>query len=230
MITARKMINSYAAQRQAKGFTVPQLLDLLDETVSMLYKHECAQTLYVDAATGLPPLLATTSGTYGYSGPSGTWRVSNILLRANATADWDYNTQDYGVDYRPGVNTQEYIQVNGNYFYIYDFVSTVDAVGSGRPTITFSRDPGDQTTRYYMQAYKNPPNRITHIDSVIPIPDSNGLHMTVVFPCFMKLVEAANQGNYDKAIEYIEARRPVLWNQMNKGAQGKRHQSYARPY
>ena len=119
---------SWAENRQAAGFTRPQLISILDALHKALYKYECPQNLIIDPATGRPPVLQTTASRLSYDGPANSWRVSNILLRWFRGSSYDYQFYDYGIaDYgyidSPPVNTTEPININGNYYLPFPFVS-----------------------------------------------------------------------------------------------------------
>lgn len=224
-----KQILEWGLRGQAQGFSkAGDLIPLLNETVQLLCKWETPHFLYLDPTTGRPPALPTSKGIFGpYYGPSGTWRVSNVLTRGDFQDDYGLSTSSMS---NPVANSMEPIEIGGNYWYPYHPCSFNDALIGGLPTGYFSRDPGDSTTKFYLQCYRTP-TQITSDRIEIPIPDSNGAHRLVVFPAFMKLIEGQNHGNYVEAVEYIlQNLTPRLWSILGGGAKGTHHRVFPRHY
>ena len=219
-------IISLAASRVAAGFTPDELYFMLNATQNALYKYERPQTMIVDPDTGILPILATQAGVFQYDGPDNSWRVSRVMMKRRDAA------VDYGLDntnYSP-YRTEEPIEINGQHYTDYPFVGTVDALEGGVPTINFSKDPGTTTNKFYVQAFRLP-EQITSDAIELTIPDSNGLHLKYVFPAFVRVVQAFNQGDFPDAMMYIEQRiAPAMWAVLSAGAQGKSHRVTARPY
>ena len=238
-------IVSLLSSSQAQGFSRPLLLSILSMVQDALMKHESAQTMAVDSVTGLLPLLATQNGVFQYDlsavmNPSNSnierniIRVGNVLLKRPLYNDYDLNLVDYGYYDEPVANTTEPIEVNGNWYYPYYAVKTTDALldSTGNitgPVITFTRAQGDTTDKFYIQGYMGPV-AITSDRQQLSVPDIDGAHLMIVFPCFTKFIEARNNGNYEEAMEYIETQRYKLWNILSKGAQGNRSKVTPRPY
>jgi len=226
---------SWALKRQATGFTEPEAINLLNIVQNALYKYERPQSLYVDPATGRIPTLTTAANTIQYDGPDNTWRVSNVLFKWQANADFDYGYSDYGIsDFgyvdAPPLNTREPININGNFYVPFPFVRCLDAVEGGVPQILFSRSVGSTSGIFFLESYMLP-TQITSKNIQLTIPDSNGAHLKYVFPAYMKAFEAFNQGNIAEAMMYIEkVIAPQIWTIMAGGAQGKRHRVTNRPY
>ena len=216
---------SLAIKSQAQGFDrVADVVPLLSQVQDILYKHECAYTRYIDPSTGKPPVLATAAGLYLYSGPSNCWRVANLCINSEALDNYDY-----GIVTQPAMNTTEPITINGNSYYPYNFGSSADALEGGSPQIMFSKDPGTTTNVFYMDCYKKP-TPITSDRIQLSIPDSDGAHRQIVFPCLMKLIEAQNNGNYAEAVQFIEGARTALWGKLDGHWEGfPRRRTVSRP-
>lgn len=227
---------------QAQGFSRPIVISLLNILIEALGKHESAQNLVLDPATGALPNLATTINqpVYDLSDNTvwpfdGIWRVSCVYTKDALASDYDdYETLDYGAEYDQPVNTSVSVNINGNWYYPYYQVQSRDAVldadgNMSGPILTFTRQPGTTTTKYFIQGYRIH-NRITSERQPIPLPDSDGAHLRIVFPCLTKLIEARNNGNYDEAMEYINMKRIELYGIIDKGTQGKQHRVIPRPY
>jgi len=205
------------------------IIPVIREVVNILCKVEAARFLMIDPSTGRPYLLTTAAGSYGpYNGPVGAWRVSNLLLKEPAN--------DYGMDIyenfteKPFTNTTEPIEINGNWYYPYNFCKADDALEGARVQIHFSRDPGTTTDRFYTQAYRTP-TQITSNRIPLPIPDSYGCHRLYVLPACLALIKANDHGNYADALTYIEGTiKPEMWKVLNKGAQGRQRRVTMRPY
>ncbi|MBU2249223.1 MAG: hypothetical protein KKD77_20920 [Gammaproteobacteria bacterium] len=216
---------SLAQKSQAQGFDrVSDIVPLLSQVQDILYKHECPYTRYIDPATGRPPVLNTTAGIYQYSGPSNCWRVANICLKSESIDNSDYNATTL-----PQQNTTERTTINGNYYYPYNFGHSEDALEGASPQVFFTRDPGTKSNYYYMICYKKP-TPITSDRVQLQIPDSDGAHRLIVFPCLMKLIEAQNNGNYVDAMQFIEQSRILLWQKVSGNWEGwPRKRTVSRP-
>ena len=237
---------SLLSTSQAQGFGRPVLVFLLNQVIQALRTHESAQNMAhaVNLATtnGRLPTLATQNNVYRYDLSDNTiwphedvWRVAKIHTREELTNDYeDYNITDYGSEYDKPVNTSQAVEINGNWYFPYYQCRSYDLEldGDGNsigPIVEFSRNPGDTTDRYFIQAYKSV--QIVSSDrQPIPLPDSDGAHLMIVFPCFTKLIEARNNGNYEEAFEYIKFKRIELYGILDKGAQGQTHTVTPRPY
>lgn len=207
------------------------IVPLIRDVVNILCKVENARFLVIDSSTGRPPLLTTTNNNFGpYNGPVDSWRVANLLLKEPA---YDYAwVQDYDSVYgeKPYANTSEPITINGNWYYPYPFCRSDDALEDARPQIHFSRNPGDTTDRFYMEAYLKPA-QITSTQVQLPIPDSYGCHRLYVLPACLTLIEAVDHGNYEKGLAYIETViKPNMWKVLNKGAPRMKSRVTMRPY
>ena len=137
---------------------------------------------------------------------------------------------DYDYSEPPLVNTVDYKEIAGNYYYEYQFVRTLDALEDVSAQIIFSRNPGESTNKFRLLMYKKP----TEIDSdriQLQIPDRDGSHRMFIFPAVMKFIEAQNNGNYMEAVDYIEnTLKPKMWEVLNSGAQGRRHRTQPHYY
>lgn len=225
-------IASWVIKRQAQGFSrTADVLPLINEVNKLFYKHECSQGVITDSDGGLP-FLNTTNNNVKYTAPvvDGVtpWCVSGVYLRwPNAQ---DFGRYDYDYSEPPLVNTVDYMEFAGNYYYEYQFVRTLDALENVATQIIFSRNPGDSKARFRLLMYRKP----TEIDSdriQLSIPDRDGSHMMYFLPAVMKLVEAQNNGNYMEAVAYIEdVLKPKMWEVLNSGAQGRRHRTQSQYY
>lgn len=207
------------------------IIPVIRSAVNIFCKTESKRFLMRDPLTGRPYTLTTTDSNYGpYNGPAGSWRVTRIMLKQPVE---DYGLYyDYDSEYaeKPYLNTTEPIEIDGNWYYPFNFASAEDALDGALPQIWFSRNPGASTDRYYMQAYALP-TQITSDRQVIPIPDSYGAHRAYLLPACLSLIEAMDHGDYEKTVAYIEGTmRPLLWKALNKGASGGRKRVTPRPY
>ena len=236
---------SLLSSSQAQGFSRPLLFSILDMVQNALMKHESLQSIAIDSTTGLLPLLTTVNNIYRYDMSTEitpaksnilrpVFRVSNIMLKKPLRNDYNFDFVDYESNSEPPVNTTEPIEIGGNFYYPYYSIHQEDALldSSGNvtgPFITFTRNPGDTTNKFYVKAAMAC-TKITSDRQQLTIPDIDGSHLMIVFPCFAKVIEARNNGNYEEAFEYMKAKRYELWDIISKGAQGKRHRVTPRPY
>ena len=230
MATTSEIIG-WALRSQAKGYSKPVIVSLLNEAQNILYKQPCAQTMLIDDSTGLPPTLTIKPNIRKYDGPEGTWRIGNIILKARSIRNYEaLNLQDYNYIDQPRNNTTDWININGNHYYNHSFLKCDDAVGNNPPQITFTREPSEIDKTYYVQAFKTP-TQILSDQIQLTIPDSEGSHRLILFPTLMALIEAENHGNYVEMYALIEREyKPAMARILNKGAQGKRHRAQPRPY
>jgi len=223
-------IATWVIKSQAKGFNrIADVLPIINEVHKIFYKHESSQGV-ITGSDGSLPELPTKTNVVEYDAPvvNGItpWCVSGVYLRQPVSND--YNILDYQCSEPPLVNTVDYHEFGGNYYYEYQFVRTLDALEDEGAKIIFSRNPGTTTSMYHLLMYKKP-REISSDRIQLQIPDRDGLHRMFFFPAVMKLIEAQNHGNYMEAVEYIENNlKPKVWKVMNSGAQGRKHRSQAR--
>ena len=222
---------SWVKQSKSGWARENDIVPIIRSVVNILCKAESARFLIIDPATGRPPILTTTSLNFGpYDGPVGAWRVSNILLKRPASKYNDYNIYNSSYGEFPVINTTDPVEINGNWYYPFPFVKVDDALDGGRVQISFSRNPGDNSTRYYMQAYREPA-QITSDRVQLPIPDSYGCHRLYILPACLSLIEAIDHGDYEKGVTYLEGTiKPLMWKALNRGTQGNRGRVTPRPY
>jgi hypothetical protein len=229
-------IASWVIKSQANGYNrTSDVIPIINEVHKMFMKHEQAQTVITDSSTGRLPTLNTTQGVYEYDAPvvNGQipWCVAKVCLRYYTPHD--YYRQYYLYQEIPLINTFEYFEVGGNYYYPFQFAQQLDSLVGESCRIKFTRDPGttpdsDTRNRYYLLMYKQP-REILSDRIQLQIPDRDGAHRMYFFPAVMKIIEAENNGNYMEAVEYIEkVLKPKVWKVMNSGQQGKRHKARAR--
>lgn len=229
MATTSEII-SWVIKRQAQGYNrVADVLPIINECHKLFYKHETSQAVITNS-NGRLPFLRTIKGVYEYSAPvvnsSTPWSVAYVLLREPLSRD--YNIYDYQFSEPPPVNTVEYVEFGGNYYYPYQFVRTLDALEDQSCRIVFSRNPGNTTNKFSLLMYRRP-REILSDRIQLQLPDRDGAHMMYFFPAVMKMIEAQNHGNYMEAVEYIESYlKPKYWKVMNSGAQGRRHKTMSR--
>ncbi|MCP3683505.1 MAG: hypothetical protein GY861_12530 [bacterium] len=224
-------IASWVIKSQANGYNrTTDVVPIINEAHKMFMKHEQAQTTIIDPTTGRLPTLSTTLDQYEYDAPvvnnQVPWSVGKVCLRFNRP--FDYNRQSYVYSELPLINTYEYFEMGGNHYYPYQFAQQLDALVDEPCKITFTRNPGDTTNRFYLLMYKQPKEILS--DRIqLQIPDRDGAHRMYFFPAVMKLIEAQNNGNYMEAVEYIETvLKPKVWKVMNSGQQGRRHKTRKR--
>lgn len=225
-------IASRVIKSQANGYNrISDIIPLINEVHKMFYKHECSQGVITNTQ-GTLPSLTTQNDVYEYNAPvvndQTAWCISGVFLREPISRD--YNIYDYQFSEPPPINTVEYMEFHGNYYYEYQFCRTFDALEDAPARIVFSRNPGSSTTKFKLLMYKQP-REILSDRIQLQLPDRDGAHMQYFLPAVMKWVEAQNHGNYIEAVEYIKNElKPRYWKVMNSGAQGRRHRTQPKYY
>jgi hypothetical protein len=226
-------IASQVIKSQAAGFNRENdVIPAINLVHKMVTNREVPQLVILDPATGSLPVLATQANILTYEAPVVNnltpWCVSGVYTR------WP-NTRDYGsVDYNyyepPLVNTTDYKEFGGNYYYQYQFARTFDALEDVAARIVFSRDPGESDNRFYLLMYRTTADILS--DRIqLQIPDRDGAHMLYFFPAVMKWIEAQNHGNYMEAVDYIEnVLKPKVKEVLSGGATGHRHRTQSLYY
>lgn len=192
------------------GMTPAQCLVYIQEALNLAY-GDCEQTCGYDPATGMPPYLVTTAGTFEYDCPADCKRVRAVFYEGRTP----YGT--YGLNERYGLNKprdqyyyfqrREYQKVN---------VRTIDATYDEVAKVIFTADPGTSTTRYFLHYYKKPPE-IGTLDDSLPFPDD--AHYV-----FRKLVltmyRTEEYGDTQGSDAVIKDCLRTLRNKLNSGYQG----------
>lgn len=226
-------IASWVIKSQAQGFNRENdVIPAINEVHKMVTKRELPQLVITDPATGSLPILPTRTTVLRYTAPvvggHTPWCVSGVYTR------WP-NTRDYGsVDYNyyepPLVNTTDYKEFGGNYYYQYQFVRSFDALEDVAAYVLFSRDPGESDNRFYLLMYRTPTD-IASDRIQLQIPDREGAHRLYFFPAVMKLIEAQNHGNYMEAVAYIEdVLKPKMKEILSAGVTGHTHRTQSQYY
>jgi len=226
-------IASQVIKSQAQGFNrESDVIPAINLIHKMVTNREVPQLVVTDPATGSLPILPTQTGVLDYNAPvvggHTPWCISGVYTR------WP-NTRDYGsVDYNyyepPLVNTTDYKEFGGNYYYQYQFATSFDALEDVASFVRFSRDPGDTDNRFYLLMYRTTAE-ITSDRIQLQIPDRDGAHMLYFFPAVMKWIEAQNHGNYMEAVGYIEdVLKPKIKEVLSSGVTGHRHRTQSQYY
>ena len=235
-------IASWVIKSNANGYNrTADVLPIINDVHKILYKNERSQVYITNPTTGRLPVLPTQENVYNYNAPEVAslnaneptqiaWRVAGVYLRKPLNNDYDNNFDEYYHTEHPPINTCEYQEWGGNYYYKYQFVRTFDETIDVPARICFTRQPGDTTSRFYLLMYRKP-REITSDRIQLQIPDSEGFHRRHFFPAVSKYIEAMNHGNFEETNAYIdEVVVPVVRKIMNSGAQGKRNRTQARYY
>lgn len=223
-------IVSKIIKQNAQGYSrVADILPIINEVHKMFYKHENS-TSVIRATDGALPTLDTTQGVYEYDAPvvngKTPWCVSGVFLRKPISED--YNFTSYGYTEKPDLNTFDYMEFGGNYYFNFQFVTTLDSTVDNPAKIIFSRDPGTSTERFYLLMYEQP-IEILSDRTQLQIPDRDGAHILYFFPACLKLIEAQNHGNILEAVEYIEqVLKPKMWKVLSSGVHGRHHKTRSR--
>ncbi len=226
-------IASWVIKSQAEGFSrINDVIPIINEVHKMFTMRELPQLVITDPATGSLPILTTVDGTFQYTAPvtggHTPWCVSGIYTRWPGTGD--YNAVEYNNTEPPMVNTTDYKEFGGNYYYMYQFARSFDALEDVAAQIIFSRNPGDTTNKFYLLMYRTPAD-IASDRIQLQIPDRGGAHRLFFFPAVMKLIEAQNHGNYMEAVSYIEdVLKPKMKEVLSSGVTGHRHKTQAHYY
>lgn len=203
------------------------LLEVLDQAEDILYKQELDQTIAY-RTDGSLPYISTTSETYDYTLNQATtglsddiWRVGNVLVKPPFSNQLLAAIRvEYGItpNLRQPVKAMEY---NGVEYFRYFQISTTDALRNGHPTLRFKANPGSTTKDFYLLCFKKRQS-FTSENIASSLPEQ--LHIPVLLPAAMKLVEGYQNGNILEAIEFIEKKfKPLVCKEMSKGEQGVEH-------
>ena len=135
-------------QKKVSGFTASEILLYINVVHELLLSKANYFKFYTDPATGMPPFIATTLGTYEYNLPANA-RVS-IDVFASVLSGY---TQD---NYQSSLKTTI---VGAKEYYIIP-THKVPALGSARAKVIFIDNPPTQTTQFYHR-YALKPTQLT---------------------------------------------------------------------
>lgn len=229
MATTGEIVSKIIKQN-AQGYSrTADVLPIINEVHKMFYKHENSSSV-IRSTVGDLPTLDTVNSVYEYDAPEIAgrvpWCVSGVYMRRPINRDYNYTA--YGYTERPSLNTTDFFEFGGNYYFPFNFVSTLDSTVDDTAKIIFSRNPGTSTGKFYLLMYEQP-REILSDRIQLQIPDRDGAHMLYFFPACLKMIEAQNHGNINEAVEYIESYlKPKMWRVLASGTHGRRHKTQSR--
>ena len=135
-------------QKKASGFTPSEILLLINQVQEIILGKANYFKYYTDPATGMPPILATTLGTYEYSLPSAA-RVCIAVFAENLTGYSQINYNAALASYRYG--GKEYYDIPCH---------KIPSFGSNAAKVIFIDNPPTQSTQYYC-LYALKPTQVT---------------------------------------------------------------------
>jgi hypothetical protein len=199
------------------------LLPILNEAQNILMMQEAAG-LVAYTESGDLPVIETSQGTRRYSVNQSltglsydVWRVADILIKTSSSADRNF-TEYGGSVYEAYTPPTQIMVFNGVEYVRFHQIAYTDAVESGYPELIFRKDPGDTTESYYLLSFKKPTQLVSEL---IPLSMPSHLHMTLLFPVAMKLVEAHQNNNWIEAFNFIEEFKKRAVHQLSNGSQGE---------
>lgn len=187
------------------NYSREEVRDTLDEVQRIVYSVEAEQCFYIDATTGMPPILTTTDGQYQYNCPSNCRRTAVIF-----TESWPYPYSRT----RPQFPWKRYYFRGKGYYKVpvhsRDALPDNDQVG----TVTFYVNPGDTTDKYYHLYWLNP-TRIS--DETIELSIPPHVHWRVREVC-IQLLSKEQHGETGMQEALIEKQIKKIRSELNAGA------------
>jgi hypothetical protein len=194
------------------------ILRYLNSAHEILMTAEAEQTIIFNETIGELPLLVTTTLIRRYEFPNNVWRVGGILVKVDNTLR--------GTDYEEiiRISYKNCVMIGGIQYAKVPYVKQWDykmlTANTEQPArIMFTQDPGSTTDYYYRLSYRRP----TQILSEAIQPDiAQPQDINYLIPATAKLMEGAQNGNYDEARQFILSDlKPKLWRELNSGVQGE---------
>jgi hypothetical protein len=203
------------------------LLEVLNQAQDILYHQDMSQTIAY-RSDGELPYIATQDNVFEYTLNQATtglssdiWRCDSVLVKPPFTNQLLAAIRvEYGITPNLRQPLQQ-IEFNGVEYFRFHQIATEDSLRSGHPKLRFTSNPGVTTKDFYLLCYKKATPLISEqIRSSIP----EHLHITVLLPAAMKLVEGYQNGNVIEALESIHRIfKPQMQAEMNSGDQGESH-------
>lgn len=191
-------------KRRIGEYSRSDILDMMSLIQQEVYSVNCAQTEKIDAATGMPPYLATTAGTYVYDCPSDCREVKAVFT--------DEPTSTY-LRNRPTSPFKEYYFKYKGYRRI--GVSTISATPNVETQVKFHADPGTTTTTYYLHYYILAPELTAESQNLVLPAHLHRMFYTAVIAAFNEAKYGAS-GKEDMVIERYATK---IRNHLSRGAQ-----------
>jgi len=183
-----------------------QALAAIDEIQQVVYSHDMEQTLYLDPATGMPPLMTTVAGTYQYNAPANCRRTKAIF---SSCSGFNYSRA------RPVGPQKEYYFRNKG-FYLID-ADTRDANYGTYATVTFRNDPGNTTDKYY-HAYWLKVTALSSASDLLQLPEHTHYMMRKAVIAMLKSEEYGESG---QDLILVEKFSKMIRNALNSGYQSR---------
>lgn len=181
------------------------ILAVLNEVDLRMNEADIDQMLFIDSATGLPPFLATTSGTRFYELPTTCRKVQDIFIHPRDLTNDMYRYDKY---YREK-------WYNGvRYYSIYNTSRRRSISAAGVVTaanITFPFNPGTTTEMYYSSYYRQP-HEITSVNiqpNTLP-----AFHHLLTDGVFAR-IQYLQYGKEDLWLSWEQRMKMEYWSEMN---------------
>jgi hypothetical protein len=196
-------------QSAVSNYSRPQILDTLNEVLTIVYSENMAQTIAIDAATGQPPTLDTIEGTFEYDLPLDCRELEAVIVDTGSTSNaGNYGVPVFGTNNNIVLFNKEWVQIPA---------TSISLNGAGGATVTFTQDPGTTTDYYSLFYYKAPPEIETE-DDEIPLP--NELHY-LLRQAVLAMLNTENYGQTGFDNSVFENVIKQIRNRMNRGTQAK---------
>ena len=198
-------------ERAVSNYSRIQLLDALNEVLTIVYSENMAQTYAIDTTTGQPPLLTTVAGTFEYDLPADCRELVAVVV------DNGYPAVSGGDGYGASrINVgNDLIAFNRSWKVIP--ATSISATYSDVATVTFTNDPGDTTTVYYLLYHKKPSALDTE-DDEIPLPEE--LHY-LLRQAVLAMLNTENYGQTGFDNQVFDSAIKTIRNRMNRGSQSR---------
>jgi hypothetical protein len=169
-------------------------LPYLNEIHRYMVSHDAETNVVLNNATGLPPYLATTLGTYSYACPDNCRKVASVFVAINVQG-YEYEMPSDAYRNRFLWRGIEYREVG---------VTTRPQTRNGNATVHFGFNPGTTTTQYFLKYYIIP-TEILSINTNLDIPDQ--YHDLVIDGVVARI----------RQVEYGDAEPYLNWKKVRVG-------------
>ena len=192
------------------------LLSLFNAAHRYMQSGDCEQFIYIDPATGKPPLITTVDSTYTYSAPTDCRKIFAVCIDGiNSTGGyWYYNFYNIQKNYTTNLEKL----VFRNYWYYKIPLQTYSRNLNSVAQYKFPYNPGSTTNTIYYLFYYLLPREILS-DSIDPdVPEQ---YHDLLMDGVLARVGKKTYGDMNPYDAWKQEVKVKYWKEMSSGEQTK---------
>ncbi len=210
-------------EEKCPGWGAAKILRKLNEWQNYVYSQPSLHTVYIDPATGFPPYITTTAGTFKYDVPNVTkniggtdyslriYKVSRVFVDITSYDDYDIPYLGEPFEFY-GANP--YSTKTEKLYFAQVPVESSLALENTAASITFKSDPGTTTDDFFVEGVIEP-LQLTSQSLPLTLPKR---FERALFDAVVGETQDQAYGQDSRLTRFHEYWLPLIWGELNSGA------------